>query len=44
MEIYIVSTDESGRVHQAEGSARRSAGTLENLIWRIKRQWRRWFP
>jgi hypothetical protein len=44
MEIYIVTTDESGRVHQAQASARRRAGTLENLIWRIKRQWRRWFP
>jgi hypothetical protein len=44
MEITILSTDDSGRVYVAEAYARRSAGALENLLWRIKRQWRRWYP
>jgi hypothetical protein len=44
MRIDILSDDESGRVYHPEAYARRSAGTLDNLLWRLKRQWRRWFP
>jgi hypothetical protein len=44
MEITILSTDDSGRVYAAEAYARRSAGALDNLLWRFKRQWHRWFP
>jgi hypothetical protein len=42
--IDVWTLDDSGRVMGTEAMARRSAGTLDNLLWRLKRQWRRWFP
>ena len=42
IDVYIL--DPSGRVMRTETQARRSAGTLDNLLWRAERQWHRWFP
>jgi hypothetical protein len=35
----------SGSVEEKVGLPRRTTqGPLDNLLWRLKRQWRRWFP
>ena len=45
IEILVMTDDESGRVVYADAFARRSAGSpLQNVLWRAKRQWHRWFP
>jgi hypothetical protein len=38
--------DESGKVMHKEsaGNSRMGRGPLESLLWRAKRQWRKWFP
>jgi hypothetical protein len=43
-QILIV-VDESGQVMHKEGyPRRRTQGQVDALVWRAKRQWRRWFP
>jgi hypothetical protein len=41
-----ISIDESGHVIGKSGKPRRKTtqGPLDNLLWRAKRQWHRWFP
>jgi hypothetical protein len=45
IEILIVCGDYSGRVVRKEVYERRVTGNaIDNLVWRAKRQWHRWFP
>jgi hypothetical protein len=40
-----IATGQSGSVEEKVGLPRRTTqGPLDNLLWRLKRQWRRWFP
>jgi hypothetical protein len=40
-----VVVDDAGRVRDSRVYNRRlTQGPLDNLLWRLKRQWRRWFP
>jgi hypothetical protein len=40
-----IAVDESGSVADKVGCPRRTTrGLLDNLLWRLKRQWHRWFP
>jgi hypothetical protein len=40
-----VSIDDTGQVLWATGQLRRTrSNPLQNLLWRAKRQWHRWFP
>jgi hypothetical protein len=43
---YTVTFDDDGKVEtRGFGSGTRvTQGPLDNLIWRAKRQWHRWFP
>jgi hypothetical protein len=46
LEIHVRTDDDSGRVlYDAYAYPSRRAGSpLDNLLWRLKRQWHRWFP
>jgi hypothetical protein len=45
IEILVMTADDSGRVLGASTVPRRRTGSpLDNLRWRLKRQWHRWFP
>jgi hypothetical protein len=45
IEILLVCGDYSRRVVRKEVYERRVTGNaIDNLLWRIKRQWHRWFP
>ena len=40
-----VAIDDSGQVQEMHGFPRRTTqGVFDNLLWRAKRQWHRWFP
>jgi hypothetical protein len=40
-----IGIDDSGNVVNKIGEPRRTTqGPLDNLLWRVKRQWHRWFP
>jgi hypothetical protein len=40
-----VAIDDSGHVQEMHGFPRRTTqGAVANLLWRLKRQWHRWFP
>jgi hypothetical protein len=41
----LIVVDKSGQVtHKSLSPRRTTQGPLDNLLWRVKRQWRRWFP
>jgi hypothetical protein len=41
----VISVDDAGRVTDTDSLNRRATeSTLDNLLWRAKRQWHRWFP
>ena len=43
--VIDIAVDESGSVVEKIGWPRRTTkGRLDNLLWRAKRQWLRWFP
>jgi hypothetical protein len=44
--VIVIAIGQSGSVVQTVGFPRRrtTQGPLENLLWRAKRQWYRWFP
>jgi hypothetical protein len=40
-----IAIGQSGSVEEKVGLPRRTTqGPLDNLVWRVKRQWHRWFP
>jgi hypothetical protein len=43
--LVLVVIDDTGRVLETDTlERRRLGGTIDNLLWRAKRQWLRWFP
>ena len=43
--VILIVIDDSGQVVQKQLDPRRTTqGLLDNLLWRAKRQWHRWFP
>jgi len=43
--LVLIVIDESRQViHKQIDPRRRTQGPLDNLLWRLKRQWHRWFP
>jgi hypothetical protein len=43
--VIGIAVDESGSVVDKSGCPRRTTqGPLDNLLWRLNRQWHRWFP
>jgi len=43
---YTVTFDDSDKVEGRgfESGTKAKQGTVDNLLWRVERQWRRWFP
>jgi hypothetical protein len=43
---YTVTFDDSDKVEgrDFESGTKAKQGTVDNLLWRVERQWRRWFP
>jgi hypothetical protein len=42
---YTVTFDDSGKVEgrDFESATKAKQGTVDNLLWQVERQWRRWF-